>query len=273
MSQHRSPGGEQFSPARAEAEESPDDPSSSRPGNRVPSAWRGRVVVAAVAAGAFAAAGQSLAAGEGNASTEHDEFNPADGAATFSSAAGESEDHRGKGGSGPSPEVLPVADTSDSGDEVEKVAKSARINEEREAARIAAAEEARKPDFTAPADGWFTSGFGGRWGSTHYGIDIANAKGTPINSVADGVVIEAGPASGFGQWVRVQHEDGTITVYGHVDTITADEGTSVEAGDQIATMGNQGFSTGTHLHFEVWDTDGQKINPLPWMQERDISPV
>ncbi|WP_370591335.1 M23 family metallopeptidase [Saccharopolyspora montiporae] len=232
------------------------------------------MVVAAVAAGAFAAAGQSLAAGEGNASPEHDEFNPADGAATFSSAAGESE-HDGKGGSAPAPDILPVANTSDAdpSEEVEKLTKSARITEEREAARIAAEEEARKPDFTPPADGWFTSGFGGRWGTTHYGIDIANAEGTPINSVADGVIIEAGSASGFGMWVRVQHEDGTITVYGHVNTITVNEGDSVEAGEQIATMGNRGFSTGTHLHFEVWDTDGKKINPLPWMQERDISPV
>ncbi|GGP84632.1 M23 family metallopeptidase [Saccharothrix coeruleofusca] len=130
---------------------------------------------------------------------------------------------------------------------------------------------ASRPTAVKPAQGQFTSGFGARWGTTHYGVDIANAIGTPILSVMDGVVVEAGPASGFGLWVRVQHDDGTITVYGHVDTITAARGQRVQAGEQIATMGNRGQSTGPHLHFEVWIGGSQKIDPIGWLNQRGIS--
>jgi murein DD-endopeptidase MepM/ murein hydrolase activator NlpD len=139
------------------------------------------------------------------------------------------------------------------------------------AARIAAEEAARRPAVVRPAEGSFTSGFGGRWGTTHYGVDIANAIGTPIVSVMDGVVIEAGPASGFGLWVRVQHADGTITVYGHVNEIIAGVGAQVKAGDLIATIGNRGQSTGPHLHLEVWVGGGQKVDPQAWLSERGVS--
>lgn len=140
-----------------------------------------------------------------------------------------------------------------------------------EKARIAAEEEARKPKCVKPTQGSFTSGFGARWGTSHNGVDIANAIGTPILSVMDGVVVEAGPASGFGLWVRVQHADGTITVYGHVNTIDVSKGAKVKAGQQIATMGNRGQSTGPHLHFEVWTGGSQKVNPVGWLAARGVS--
>ncbi|MFD1150120.1 M23 family metallopeptidase [Saccharothrix hoggarensis] len=122
-----------------------------------------------------------------------------------------------------------------------------------------------------PAEGSFTSGFGARWGTTHYGVDIANSIGTPILSAMDGVIVEAGPASGFGLWVRVRHNDGTITVYGHVNEILVSQGQQVHAGQQIATMGNRGQSTGPHLHFEVWIGGSQKIDPVGWLGARGIS--
>ncbi|MEU7479560.1 M23 family metallopeptidase [Lentzea sp. NPDC042327] len=152
-------------------------------------------------------------------------------------------------------------------------AEAARVAAEaaREAARKAAEEEARRPKAVKPAQGSFTSGFGARWGTSHNGVDIANAIGTPILSVLDGTVVEAGPASGFGLWVRVQHADGTITVYGHVNTIDVAQGAVVKAGQQIATMGNRGQSTGPHLHFEVWVDGSQKINPVGWLAARGIS--
>ncbi|AZA11010.1 M23 family metallopeptidase [Corynebacterium gerontici] len=127
-----------------------------------------------------------------------------------------------------------------------------------------------KPKVHTPAEGAFTSGFGMRWGVLHAGIDIANATNTPIYSVLDGVVIDAGAASGFGQWVRVQHEDGTITVYGHVETINVTVGQKVTAGQQIAGMGSRGFSTGTHLHFEVHPGGGGPIDPIPWLANLGI---
>jgi murein DD-endopeptidase MepM/ murein hydrolase activator NlpD len=85
-----------------------------------------------------------------------------------------------------------------------------------------------------------------------------------------GEVIDAGPASGFGQWVRVEHDGGLITVYGHVATFTVSTGDNVAAGDQIATMGNEGQSTGPHLHFEVHQ-DGTPIDPLPWLNSFGIN--
>ncbi len=120
-------------------------------------------------------------------------------------------------------------------------------------------------DVVRPAAGTLTSGFGPRDGTVHNGTDIANSIGTPILSAMAGEVIDAGPASGFGQWVRVQHSGGLITVYGHVATFTVTTGQSVDAGQQIATMGNEGQSTGPHLHFEV-HTNGTPIDPLPWLR-------
>jgi len=80
-----------------------------------------------------------------------------------------------------------------------------------------------------PAEGQFTSGFGIRDGAPHKGIDIANSIGTPIVSTADGVVIDAGPATGFGLWVRVRHVDGTVSTYGHVDRFVVRVGQQVSA--------------------------------------------
>jgi murein DD-endopeptidase MepM/ murein hydrolase activator NlpD len=148
-----------------------------------------------------------------------------------------------------------------------------RATTERAAGEAAAqtAVKAQARAFVRPAKGTFTSGFGARWGTTHYGVDIANAIGTPIFSVAAGTVVEAGSARGFGLWVRVRHNDGTITVYGHVNTILVGAGRRVAAGDQIATMGNRGNSTGPHLHFEVWQGGRTKINPLPWLRAHGIA--
>ncbi|WP_245849387.1 M23 family metallopeptidase [Lentzea kentuckyensis] len=140
-----------------------------------------------------------------------------------------------------------------------------------EQARLAAEAEAKRPKVVRPAQGTFTSGFGARWGTSHNGVDIANAIGTPIVAAMDGTVIEAGPASGFGLWVRVQHADGTITVYGHMNTIDVPQGAQVKAGQQIATIGNRGQSTGPHLHFEVWINGSQKINPVGWLAERGVT--
>lgn len=119
--------------------------------------------------------------------------------------------------------------------------------------------------FVRPAVGIFTSGFGGRWGSFHYGVDIANRIGTPIYAVTDAVVEDAGPASGFGLWVVLRHPDGSHSVYGHVNRMFVQVGQPVKAGQEIAEIGNRGESTGPHLHFEIWAPNGTKINPLPWL--------
>lgn len=181
-------------------------------------------------------------------------------------AAGAASARAGVGGAAPAPGFLPLAQSEDTA-AMAALAKGERVVAER-AAREA---EARRPLFVLPADGVFTSGFGARWGATHMGIDIANSVGTPIVAAADGVVVESGPASGFGLWVRIEHSNGFVTVYGHLNSSVVEEGQHVEAGEEIAEMGNRGQSTGPHLHFEVWAPDGEKIDPLSWLHEHGIT--
>lgn len=134
-------------------------------------------------------------------------------------------------------------------------------------------EEARKPKIVVakPAEGILTSGYGMRWGSLHAGVDIANAIGTPILSVMDGTVIDSGPASGYGNWIRIKHDDGSMSVYGHMETLDVKVGDRVSAGQKIAGMGNRGFSTGPHLHFEIHPDGNAAVDPVPWFNERGIS--
>jgi murein DD-endopeptidase MepM/ murein hydrolase activator NlpD len=129
-----------------------------------------------------------------------------------------------------------------------------------------------RPLFVMPTKGVFTSGFGYRWGALHGGIDLANSIGTPIVAVADGVVIDVGPVAGYGAWVKIRHNDGTVTLYGHVNTWLVSVGQHVMAGDQIATIGNRGNSTGPHCHFEVLLGGTRRIDPVPWLAERGLSP-
>ncbi len=141
-----------------------------------------------------------------------------------------------------------------------------------EAARLAAIEAAR-PKTVMPVNGArLTSGFGARWGTFHYGVDFAAPMLTPEVAAADGVVVRAGAASGFGLAVYIVHGNGDVTVYGHMEKILVSEGDEVRAGDRIALLGNRGQSTGPHLHFEVivGGIDGENIDPLPWLRERGV---
>lgn len=125
--------------------------------------------------------------------------------------------------------------------------------------------------FTSPAKGTVVATFGGQYGSFHYGIEIANKKDTPIVAAAEGVIIAAGPASGFGLWVKEQLPDGTTLVYARMDTFSVQVGQHVTAGQRIALMGDRGFGTGDTLHFEVWDPAGKKIDPESWLNERGVT--
>jgi murein DD-endopeptidase MepM/ murein hydrolase activator NlpD len=269
LARHRSPGGRQQSRDLDEeryislprTQDMISKPTSSRIASPS-SAVRGRVVVAAVALGAFAAAaaGQTL---QGPRQTSN-ELPPFDG--------GDASALMGVGGAGPTvaPDVLTVSRTTDASLEAQKMAESGRLNQALAANQAQKQAEAARGKFVKPAQGSLTSGFGYRWGTTHYGVDIANRIGTPILAVADGTVVEAGSASGFGLWVRIEHADGTVSVYGHVDTFSVREGQKVKAGEQIARMGNRGYSTGPHLHFEIWDASGKKLNPVSWLAARGI---
>ncbi|MBJ8340797.1 M23 family metallopeptidase [Antrihabitans sp. YC3-6] len=117
-----------------------------------------------------------------------------------------------------------------------------------------------------PTTGTVTSLVGD--GRGHGGIDIANKLGTPIVAVADGEVISAGPAQGYGLWVRIRHNDGTVTTYGHNQGNLVSLGQRVRTGQQIAVVGNRGDSSGPHLHFEVESPSGQKVDPTAWLASR-----
>ena len=140
------------------------------------------------------------------------------------------------------------------------------------AASRAAREEAARPKAVMPVEGRLTSSYGGRWGTMHYGLDIAAPMRTPEYAAADGVVLRAGSAQGFGLAVYILHDNGDVTVYGHMEKILVRAGETVRAGDTIALLGNRGQSTGPHLHFEVFEggLDGRRADPASWLRERGV---
>lgn len=127
-----------------------------------------------------------------------------------------------------------------------------------------------------------SSGFGSRThpitGETsfHGGTDYAEPEGSPIYAFAEGVVVAAGAADGFGQWIVIDHNlngQKVSSVYGHMwpQDLLVKEGQHVRAGQQIARVGNNGHSTGAHLHFELWRggrlSGGQNFDPHPSVQQ------
>jgi len=137
--------------------------------------------------------------------------------------------------------------------------------------------------FIWPANGTLTSGFGPRDGSFHYGIDIANAEGTPVYAAADGQtfsVVNGCPDASvnrscggrFGNRVFITHViDGKVftTIYAHLSQVFVSNGQYVRKGQQIGTIGNTGDSYGSHLHFEVhpggYDGHHTADNPLKFL--------
>lgn len=126
-----------------------------------------------------------------------------------------------------------------------------------------------RSSWASPADGTISSRFGTRWGSFHKGVDIANDVGTPIHAGSSGTVISSGPASGYGLWVRVEHPDNTISIYGHIDSSNVEVGQQVGAGEQIARMGNRGNTTGPHLHYQI-EVGGNPVDPERFYADRGV---
>ena len=117
-----------------------------------------------------------------------------------------------------------------------------------------------------PTSGVVTSRFGSRWGSTHKGLDIGAPKGTPIKAAAGGTVTVAqyGYSGGYGNYVIISHGNGIQTVYAHCNTLNVKVGQKVSQGEQIATVGNTGRSTGNHLHLEI-RVNGVAQNPQNYL--------
>jgi hypothetical protein len=98
----------------------------------------------------------------------------------------------------------------------------------------------------------------------HYGIDIANEIGTPIYATAAGVVARADYDRGYGKRIMLDHGNGYQTHYAHLYSSKVKEGDAVSKGQIIALMGNSGFSTGPHLHYEVMFNE-RKLNPTRYL--------
>lgn len=117
-----------------------------------------------------------------------------------------------------------------------------------------------------PISGTVTSRFGGRWGSTHKGIDIGAPKGTPIKAAASGTVISAstGYNGGYGNYMVVSHGNGIETAYGHCSALYVKPGQKVSQGQVIGAVGNTGRSYGNHLHLEI-RINGVAQNPQNYL--------
>lgn len=140
-------------------------------------------------------------------------------------------------------------------------------------------QESSRVVFPLPEGTWvLSSGYGPRvhpiTGETklHTGTDFAAPSGTPILAAADGTVTFAGPASGYGNLIVIEHTIGGQTVatgYAHMwpSGIHVQRGDPVTAGQHIADVGSAGYSTGPHLHFEVrpGGTNRAPIDPAPWL--------
>ncbi|TDO47710.1 murein DD-endopeptidase MepM/ murein hydrolase activator NlpD [Kribbella sp. VKM Ac-2527] len=105
---------------------------------------------------------------------------------------------------------------------------------------------------------------GALWSSGfHTGQDFPAAIGTPVRAVTAGTVTVEHPAWA-GNLVRIDHGNGLETVYAHLSSITVANGAQVQAGQEIGAVGNEGNSTGPHLHFEV-RLGGDPVNPMPFL--------
>ncbi len=121
--------------------------------------------------------------------------------------------------------------------------------------------------YTTPvATGYISSAFGKRRDPInghqrhHNGIDIAAKHGSKIHTIASGFVTFSGRKGGYGNIIDIHHSDSLKSRYAHLDMIKVKKGEVVRKGDIIATMGQTGRATGSHLHLEVWEKN-RPVNP------------
>ena len=99
----------------------------------------------------------------------------------------------------------------------------------------------------------------------HYAMDITAVQDAPVKSIAAGTVVFSEWTSDTGYVIMVQHKNGMLSVYKHNGSLLKNQGDAVLAGEVIAAVGDTGeFSTGPHLHFELWEND-RPVNPLNYI--------
>ncbi len=124
--------------------------------------------------------------------------------------------------------------------------------------------------FVWPCNGRIASGFGNRThpisgtSRMHTGVDLSCGNGTPIGAAGDGVVAEAGWQGGYGNAVVIDHGNGLATLYGHQSSLAVSPGQRVSTGQTIGYVGSTGYSTGPHLHWEVW-VNGTPVDPMGYV--------
>ncbi|HRU39276.1 MAG TPA: M23 family metallopeptidase [Candidatus Goldiibacteriota bacterium] len=129
---------------------------------------------------------------------------------------------------------------------------------------------AKRSMFRSPLSGVYTSLYGTRIHPVtgekhgHNAVDIRAKMGTWVGASADGTVVFAGWSDTLGYYVKIQHKDGYMTLYGHLSKIYVKPWQKVFAGKLIAKTGNSGRTTGPHLHFAVFK-DGRAVNPMDFL--------
>ncbi len=122
--------------------------------------------------------------------------------------------------------------------------------------------------FVWPTTETYLSGFDYTPDTNHWGIDIAGHLGNPIFAADSGVVVYAGWNDwGYGNVMVIDHGNGWQTLYAHLSQIYAGCGASVSSGAPIAAMGSTGRSSGPHLHFELMNASGVRVNPWNYLQK------
>jgi murein DD-endopeptidase MepM/ murein hydrolase activator NlpD len=118
--------------------------------------------------------------------------------------------------------------------------------------------------FRLPVEGDITTEFGTRRSyEFHPGTDFAAPRGTPVRAPANGVVAFVGTVPARGNVLVLDHGAGVYSTYGHLDAHDVQEGAAVRAGQTVARVGTTGFSTGPHLHWELW-VNGANVDPMEW---------
>jgi len=100
--------------------------------------------------------------------------------------------------------------------------------------------------------------------SFHHGIDFAISEGEKVIATADGIVVDAKYEKQKGNYVTIQHNEIFSTLYSHLKSISVQVGDKLEKGQPIGYVGNTGYSTGFHLHYEVLK-NGQNVNPIDYL--------
>ncbi|MFZ5816168.1 MAG: peptidoglycan DD-metalloendopeptidase family protein [Bacillota bacterium] len=117
-----------------------------------------------------------------------------------------------------------------------------------------------------PVVGILTSAYGPRWGRWHHGIDIGAPTGTPVLAADSGMVVARTYDETYGYMLKIDHGGGKmVTLYAHLSAFNVRLGDTVNKGDVIGYVGDTGYSTGPHLHFEII-VDGDSVNPLSYYQ-------